>query len=273
MKSTAKIALALTLIIISAAALTSCGKKAETAGGTTSDSLLAGSPIEQPQGAVTPNGGFNPDPAGAQAPAPAAQPGNTPAPRSERPASKPEHKTPKATPPAPAEPSVTVPAGTALKVSIDTPVSSETAHQGDSWTGSIKEAVTVGSLAPFPAGSIVHGVVEGVAPAEKGSRAVLVLRIDSIEANGKTLSVDAGADSIVAGSTRARNLGAIAGSAAAGALIGKAIGGSGKGALIGGILGGAAATGAVAKSKGYQADVAKGAEMLFHVRRDTHLKL
>ena len=273
MKSTAKIAIALTLIIISAAALTGCGKKAETAGGTTSDSLLAGSPIEQPQGAVTPNSGFNPDPSGAQAPAPAAQPGNTPAPRSERPAAKPERKTPRATPPAPAEPSVTIPAGTALKVTVDTPITSETAHQGDSWTGSIKDAVTVGSLAPFPAGSLVHGVVEGVAPAEKGSRAVLVLRIESIEANGKTLAVDAGADSIVAGSTRGRNLGAIAGSAAAGALIGKAIGGSGKGALIGGILGGAAATGAVAKSKGYQAEVGKGAEMLFHVRRDTHLKL
>ena len=255
------------LTLVATFALASCSKKADTtAGGTTSDSLLASSPIEQPQGNLTPQSGFTPDPN-------AANPHTSPAHRSERPASRPEQKTPRATPPAPAAPGVTVPAGTALRVTIDGPITSETAHEGDAWTGTIKEAVTVGSMAPFPAGSMVHGVIEGVAPAEKGSRAVLVLRINSIEANGKSLAIDAGADSIVAGSTRARNLGGIAGGAAAGALIGRAIGGSGKGAVIGGLIGAAAGTGAVARSKGYQAEVGKGAEMVFHVRRDTHLKL
>ena len=63
------------------------------------------------------------------------------------------------------------------------------------------------------------------------------------------------------------------GGAAAGALIGRAIGGSGKGALIGGILGGAAATGAVASSKGYQVTVKEGTTLVFHVDQDTKLKL
>ena len=45
-------------------------------------------------------------------------------------------------------------------------------------SGTIKEALTVGSYAPFPAGSVVHGVVEGCAAAAKGSRAVLVLRAE-----------------------------------------------------------------------------------------------
>src|SRR5260221_1563964 len=113
---------------------------------------------------------------------------------------------------------------------------SEAGRIGQEWTGSIAEAVVVGSMAPFPAGSVVHGVVDGVKPAEKGDRAVLVLRITSIEANGKTRNISATADSILAGSTRTRNVGAVAGGAAAGALIGRAVGGSGQGALIGGIL-------------------------------------
>ena len=152
-------------------------------------------------------------------------------------------------------------------------LTSETATVGQEWTGSIAEAVVVGSMAPFPAGSVVHGVVDGALAAKAGDRAVLVLRVTSIEANGKTLNIGATADSIVAGSTRTRNVGGVAAGAAAGALIGRAIGGGGKGALIGGLLGAGTATGVVAKSKGFQATVKEGTELVFHVDRDTKLTL
>ena len=95
---------------------------------------------------------------------------------------------------------------------------------------------------------------------------------DLVEANGKS-HISARPRQHHRGSTRTRNLGAIAGSAGAGALIGRAIGGSGKGALIGALVGGAAATGAVAKSKGFQATVKEGVELVFHVDRDTKLTL
>lgn len=227
-----------------------------------SDSLLASSPVEQPQGQIQPQTNFQPQTTPATT-----KPTPAPAPKTETP--KPKH-----TPPAPpAAPTATVSAGTGLKITMGTALTSESATVGQEWTGSIAEAVVVGSMAPFPAGSVVHGVVDGVLPAEKGERAVLVLRVTSIEANGKTHNIGATADSIIAGSTRARNLGAIAGSAGAGALIGRAIGGSGKGALIGGLIGGAAATGAVAKSKGYQATVKEGVELVFHVDHDTKLTL
>jgi hypothetical protein len=227
-----------------------------------SDSLLASSPVEQPQGQIQPQTDFQPQTTPA-----APKPTPAPAPKTETP--KPKH-----TPPAPpAAPTATVSAGTGLKITMGSALTSETATVGQEWTGSIAEAVVVGNMAPFPSGSVVHGVVDGVLPAEKGERAVLVLRVTSIEANGKSHNIVATSDSIIAGSTRARNLGAIAGSAGAGALIGRAIGGSGKGALIGGLIGGAAATGAVAKSKGYQATVKEGVELVFHVDRDTKLTL
>jgi hypothetical protein len=242
-----------------------CGQKAaqNTSTGASSDSLLAASPIEPAQGQLQPQSNVPPP-----TPAPEqTQTAPTPQPKATAPPqSKPKPK------PAPVAPSATVTAGTGVKITIGTALTSETATVGEEWIGQVAEAVTVGSMAPFPAGSVVHGVVAGVKPAAKGDRATLVLRVTSIEANGKTLEISATADSLIAGSTRTRNVGAVAGTAAAGALIGSAVGG-GKGALIGGILGGAAATGAAANSKGFQVTVKEGAELVFKVDHDTKLKL
>lgn len=255
------------LMLALAAFVSGCGKKAEepAAGGAVSDSLLASTPAETPQGGVTPQEGFQSgDSATATTP--------TPAPAATTP-SKPSKPAPKPAPKPTAAPTATVPAGTGLKVKMETPLNTETAKAGQTWAGTITEAVTIGSAAPFPAGSVVHGVVQAVEPAEKGSRAYFVLRVTSIEANGKTHEIGATADSLIAGSTRKRNVGAVAGGAAAGALLGKAIGGSTKGAVIGGIIGGAAATGAVAASKGFQVDVPAGKELVFKVDGDTKVKL
>ncbi len=249
---------ALALLLALAALAAGCGQKADqTAGTATSDSLLATNPIEQPEGGIDPQASVPPETAPA-----------TPAPSTTPPASKPAAK-----PKPAAAPTATVPAGTALKVAVDVALNTETAQQGDPWSGTIKEAVTIGSAAPFPAGSVVHGVVAAVKSAEKGSRAFFVLRVTSIESNGRTHELGATADSMIAGSTTKRNVGAIAGGAAAGALLGKAIGGSGKSAVIGGVLGGAAATGAVAASKGFQVDVKQGQEVVFRVDSDTKVKL
>jgi hypothetical protein len=233
----------------------SCAQKQDTAQQESAvDSLLASNPTEQTPGDLTPQTDY-------QAPQPEVTP-----PVSAPVTSKPKPSTPRpaASSPKPA-PGVTVPAGTGVKVAVAAAISSETAQPGDTWSGTVQEPVVVGDRVAIPAGSQVTGVVSGVVPAAKGSRAVLVLAVKSVEVNGKSRALSAGTDSIIAGSTRARNLGAIAGGAAAGALIGKAVGGSNKGALIGGLIGGATATGAVAASKGYQATVKEGAEMVFTV--------
>jgi len=246
-------AIAASLVLI--AALSGCGaKKTDTAMENSSDSLLASNPTEQTSGNLTPQTEYQQPPAQEQtAPAPAPKKKTT-----KPPAESPRHE------PA-ANPGVTVPAGTPIKIAVDAKISSATANPGDTWTGTVKDAVVIGTSAPIPAGSTVTGVVTGAHPAQKGTRAFLVLAVKSISVNGKEHSLSASTDSIIAGSTRARNLGAIAGGAAAGALIGKAVGGSGKGALIGGLLGGAAATGAVAASKGYQVEVKEGTEITFNV--------
>ena len=246
--------MSLTAVMLLTFALAGCGQHSQTVSEETStDSLLAANPSEQTAGDITPRPTIRSlrrrRRCRSSKPKPTTKPKPKPAPE----------RTPE-----PEPVGVTVPAGTAIKITFDQKVTSETARRrrhldrdrdgSRSWSAPMRR---------FPPAAKVHGVISGAAPAQKGSRAFLVLAVRSVEFDGQTHSVHASTDSIIAGSPRARNLGAIAGGAAAGALLGKAIGGGGKGALIGGLIGGAAATGAVSASKGYQVEMKEGAELTF----------
>ncbi len=246
--------------LLAGTALAGCsGQKAEQASETATDSLLAANPIEDNAGDITPQEEFQQPEKPAEEPPPAPKPKPRPAPK----------PTP---PPAPVNPGVTVPAGTALAVTVSTQLSTENVQPGDTWEGTTTAPLVIGNKAPIPAGATVHGVITGAKGAEKGERAFLVLAVQSVSFEGRDVTIGATTDSIIAGSTRARNLGAIAGGAAAGALIGKAVGGSGKGALIGGLIGGAAATAGVAASKGYQVVLKEGTELTFNTTKDVVIK-
>lgn len=256
--------LGIALLALLAVAAWGCAQQADQLAETSSDSLLASSPIEQPEGDLTPQTEFEEEqpPVPEPTPRPRATPPPPPKPRATTPA-----------PPKPAEdPGVTLAAGTPVEIAVNAALNTEINKVGDPWTGEVKENVIVGDRIVIPAGSIVHGVVSAVKPAEKGDRAMLDLSVESVSVDGNSIPVKAGMEEIVAGSTRARNLGAIAGGAAAGALVGKAVGGSGKGALIGGLIGGAAAGAGVAGSKGYQVVLKEGTIITFNVSEDVNVK-
>lgn len=219
-------------------AVIGCAKK-QTASESTSDSLLASNPQETPSGNINPQSSYQQEPKANE-----------------------QRSAPRRSTPAPA-PTRMIPSGTTISVSVHTQISSETANLGDTWTGTVDKPVEVDGRTLIPAGSTVTGTVSGVRPAKKGDRAMLDLALSSIQVEGRSYRVHGGMEAIEAGSTRARNLGAVAAGAGAGALIGKAIGKSGKGALIGGLIGGAAATGAVASSKGYQVELKSGTTLDF----------
>jgi hypothetical protein len=255
----------LVLAVLALAATVGCGKKADQAAKTGSDSLLATNPVEQPQGSLTPQTQYQGG--GAGQPAPAEQPRT----EAKKPTPHPKKAAAPAAPHAAENPGVTIPEGTGIAVTVDAKITSETANAGDVWSGTVKEPVVIGTAAPIPAGSTVRGVIAAAKPARKGDRAMLLLAIESVTVAGSTHEIQATSDSMIAGSTRARNVGAVAGGAAAGALIGHAIGG-GKGTLIGGLLGGAAAGGAVASTKGYQVTVDEGSTITFHVAHNVTIK-
>jgi len=250
----------LSLAIVLAASVAGCGAKKDAESTMADSTAFATNPTEQGQGDLAPQG---------QVPAP--EPAEEP--RAETPKKSPTPK-PKAPAPAPTpapNPGVTVPSGTAITVTVSAPISSETAQVGDTWTGVVKNNVVVGEKTVIPAGSTVSGTVSAVKAAAKGDRAMLDLAIGSMTVEGADYTAHATTTAIEAGSTRARNLGAIAGGAGAGALVGGAVGGK-KGALIGGLLGGVGAGGAVAKSKGYQVVLKEGAELTFSTSEAVNIK-
>lgn len=252
-------------LVVFAFVVSGCGQKAQQVAESAGDSLLAASPVEPPQGNMTPSQDYQQAPTGQAAP-PVKPAGTKPA--------APRATTPKpAAAPAPAaNPGVNVPAGTALKIAVNAQITSETAQPGDAWQGTVAEPLVIGTAAPLPAGTVVRGVVKAVKPAEKGDRAMLQLAITSVVVNGTSHAFGASSEAIEAGSTRARNVGAVAGGAAAGALLGKAVGGSGKGALIGGLVGGAATATAVAGTKGYQVVIKDGSQLTFTVDQAVTMK-
>ncbi len=152
----------------------------------------------------------------------------------------------------------TVPSGTMIELTLDTALSSESAAAGDGWSGT----VTVGHQG-IPVGSTILGTVTSVKAATKGDRAMLDLGMTAIRVDGRKTAVHGSSEAIVAGSTRARNLGAIAGSAAAGALVGDAVSGTKTGTVVGAVAGAGVATAVVAGSQGYQVVLKSGTPLTF----------
>ena len=168
---------------------------------------------------------------------------------------------------------LTLPSGTSIDVTLATPLSSQTASVGDAWSGTTRSASVVNGRNVIPAGSSVSGTVTGVTPARKGDRAMLDLGLTSIAIDGHTYGVRGSTEAVIAGSPRARNLGAIAGGAAAGALIGQAVSHSTKGTIIGGLIGGGAATGVVSQTKGWQVVLKPGTPLTFTTSESVAVRL
>lgn len=106
--------------------------------------------------------------------------------------------------------------GTTVLVALASDLSSRTANVGDAWYGTVTENVMNQDENVIPPGSPVDGEVVAVLPAQEGSRAMITLAIYAIRVDGHDESIAASAEPVIAGSIRARNLGAFAGGAEAG---------------------------------------------------------
>jgi hypothetical protein len=144
----------------------------------------------------------------------------------------------------------TIPAGTAISVSLDQSISSKDAKVGQSVAGTVSQNVVVGKRTVIPKGAKATLSVASVqASGRLSTPARLWLKLRKVEVNGKTYSVVTSAAGQTMGSKAKRDTVFIGGGAAAGALIGGLAGG-GKGAVIGALAGGGAGTaGAAATGK------------------------
>lgn len=138
---------------------------------------------------------------------------------------------------------VLIPAGTSFNVRLDSQVSTENGQQGDSWTGTVSQSVIADNRVVIPAGTPVEGVVTSSQQGTHSTRPSMQLAVSRVTVDGRSQTVNADTEPIVAGSNRAKKLGVIAGGAAVGALLGHAVAKDSHGTLIGGVLGGAAGYG------------------------------
>lgn len=166
-----------------------------------------------------------------------------------------------------------VKAGTILKLSMDTYLTSRTAEIGDPFTASVFEDVRINGEVAIPKGAKVEGKVVSVKPAERKSKSgVLGIDFDrlrlannqAINIEGQLTSLDAAEKRqideegrVAGGSSSKRNVVFIGGGAAGGAAIG-AIAGGGSGAAIGAGVGAAAGILGSIFSKGEEAQVMQG---------------
>ena len=143
-----------------------------------------------------------------------------------------------------------IPAGTAITVTIDQSISSKNAQPGQGVVGTVAHDVTVDGKVVIPKGAHAKLVVSSVqASGRLSTPAKLYLRLKSVEVRGKTYTIATSSSGKTMGGKGKRDAGFIGGGAGAGALIGGLAGG-GKGAAIGAAAGaGAGTAGAAATGK------------------------
>jgi hypothetical protein len=174
-------------------------------------------------------------------------------------------------PPAPRQ--VTVPSGTLVAVRMIDSVDSATARPGETFKGSLDEAIVVDNETVFPKGSEVYVKLSKVESAGRVSgRSEIQLQLDRIFMGKKSYLLS----SSTYETTGASQGGRTARSAGIGAAIGAAIGaisGGGKGAVIGGATGAGAGAGVEAVRKGEQVRVDSETKLDFRLEDSIEVTL
>ena len=154
----------------------------------------------------------------------------------------------------------TVPAGTTLRLTLDSTVSSETSKPEDPVEARLADAFSIDGDQVLPAGAAVRGNVTSAESAGKvKGRASLGLQFTSISAYNERIPISA-RWSAEAASTKKDDATKIGIGAGAGAVIGGILGGK-KGAATGAAIGGGAGTAMVLTSEGKPVALANGAEI------------
>jgi hypothetical protein len=173
--------------------------------------------------------------------------------------------TPPAEPASPAEATreITIPAGTQLTVTLDTPVGSDTSRVEEAVAAHLTRPLRVQGRTVLAAGSRVSGVVtDATRSAKVKGRAHVAMRFNSLTAHGddERYAIRTASVGRTAPATKQKDALKIGAPAAGGAIIGALVGGK-KGALVGTAVGGGAGTAAVLSTRGKEVHVPKGAAL------------
>ncbi len=150
---------------------------------------------------------------------------------------------------------VTIPAGTVIKVRMIDGVDSSKNKVGDQFQASLEDAIVVGNTVVAPKGADVYGrLAEAKSAGHISGSSELQLELTGVRINGNIQPIVTGEYSAVGKGRGKQSAERIGGGAAIGAVIG-AIAGGGKGAAIGAGVGAGAGTAIQVVTKGQQVKV------------------
>ena len=180
-----------------------------------------------------------------------------------------------APPAAPTTVTVTVPAGTPLKIKFDEELNSGVNQAGEKFHATLVDPILSGDRVALAAGSALEGTITEVVPAKKGlkeSGGMLGLSFDRITTPSGVSASMSSSFSEQAKSTKKKG-GTIGGAAAGGAVLGKVLGGDTKDAALGAVVGGAIGTGIAAGTKGTEMKIKAGQELTITLDQPVALHL
>jgi hypothetical protein len=164
-----------------------------------------------------------------------------------------------------------IPAGTALTLVLETPLSTATTREGEPVTARIERAVSEDGRVVLPGGSVLKGRVTEVDQSGRvRGRAHLAVRFDQITVRGITRRIETSDVAMTAPPNTGRDAKIIGGSTAAGAIIGGIVNG-GSGAKKGAVIGAGAGAGAVLVNKGSDVEMPSGSRWTVRVKETVRL--
>ena len=253
----------LSVVLLSTALATGCGG---------SSNETPQNPAPAPAAEPAPPPADAPPAAAPAAPAPAAPAPRQTAPRQSaapsRPAAPPAAAPAAPAPaPRPAEPprpvyrDVSAAVGTALSLSLITPLSTETAKVETPVTARLRQPIVVDGFTVVPAGATLHGdVIEVERAGRVRGRSRLVIRFAEVQVNGQRDPFRTNALTFEGEATKGEDATKVGGGAGIGAVIGGIVGGA-SGAAKGAAIGGAAGAGTVLATRGRDVELAEGTEL------------
>jgi hypothetical protein len=155
---------------------------------------------------------------------------------------------------------ITIPAGTQLTVTLETPVGSDTSHVEEPVTAHLAHPIRLQGETVLAEGSRLNGVVtDATRSAKVKGRAHVALQFNALTPHGadQRYAIRTASIARTAEATKKKDALEIGAPAAGGALIGALVGGK-KGALVGTAVGGGAGTAVVLSTRGKEVHIAKG---------------
>ena len=174
--------------------------------------------------------------------------------------------------PSPMAKPVVAPAGTPIKVRLNSSLDTARSRPGERFTAVLAAPILVDGETLVPSGANVEGVVRNAASSGRlKGRADLSITLDAIEIGESSVPLVTDSVDRASGGHKKRNLTLIGGGSGFGALIGGLAGG-GRGALIGAGAGVAAGTAGAAFTGKKQAKIPAESVLIFHLKQPLQIR-